>query len=45
LPEGLHPNLNDRDRITREPTYGGYSKHLVVREEFALRVPDGLDLS
>jgi alcohol dehydrogenase (NADP+) len=36
---------NDRDRITREPTYGGYSKHLVVREEFALRVPEGLDLA
>jgi len=36
---------NDRDRITREPTYGGYSKHLVVREEFALRVPAGLDLA
>ena len=36
---------NDKDRITGEPTYGGYSKHLVVREEFALRVPEGLDLS
>ena len=33
------------DRITGEPTYGGYSKRLVVREEFVLRVPDGLDLS
>lgn len=33
------------DRITHEPTLGGYSKHLVVREEFALRVPEGLDLS
>lgn len=33
------------DRITHEPTQGGYSKHLVVREEFALRVPEGLDLS
>jgi uncharacterized zinc-type alcohol dehydrogenase-like protein len=36
---------NDRDRITKEPTFGGYSKHLVVREEFALRVPEGLDLA
>ena len=36
---------NDRDRITREPTYSGYSKHLVVREEFALSVPAGLDLA
>lgn len=24
-------------------TYGGYSTHLVVREEFALTIPDGLD--
>ncbi len=36
---------NDKDRITREPTYGGYSRHLVAREEFVLRVPDGLDLA
>jgi len=36
---------NSLDRITHEPTYGGYSKHLVVREEFVLRVPDGLDLA
>ncbi|MDR3515053.1 MAG: NAD(P)-dependent alcohol dehydrogenase [Azospirillaceae bacterium] len=36
---------NDRDRITGERTYGGYSKHLVVREEFVLRVPKGLDLA
>ena len=33
------------DRITGEPTKGGYSKHIVVREEFVLRVPDGLELS
>ncbi|HEY0185609.1 MAG TPA: NAD(P)-dependent alcohol dehydrogenase [Rhodopila sp.] len=33
------------DRITHEPTHGGYSKHLVVRDEFVLRVPDGLDPS
>jgi alcohol dehydrogenase (NADP+) len=26
-------------------TQGGYSKHVVVRQEFVLRVPDGLDLS
>ena len=36
---------NDRDRITKEPAYGGYSKHLVVREEFALSVPASLDLA
>jgi uncharacterized zinc-type alcohol dehydrogenase-like protein len=42
---GNTPTYNGRDRLTCEPTYGGYSKHLVVREAFALRVPDGLDLS
>jgi alcohol dehydrogenase (NADP+) len=43
--EGNTQTYNDKDRITGEKTYGGYSKHLVVREEFALRVPEGLDLS
>jgi len=33
------------DRMTKDMTRGGYSRHLVVREEFVLRVPDGLDLS
>lgn len=33
------------DRITGEPTQGGYSRHIVVRDEFVLRVPDGLKLS
>lgn len=42
---GNTQTYNDKDRITGEPTYGGYSKHLVVREEFALRVPKELDLS
>jgi uncharacterized zinc-type alcohol dehydrogenase-like protein len=36
---------NGFDRIDGTPTLGGFSKHLVVREEFALRVPDGLDAS
>ncbi len=33
------------DRVTGEQTHGGYSKHLVVREEFVLRIPAGLDLA
>ncbi|HLA70388.1 MAG TPA: NAD(P)-dependent alcohol dehydrogenase [Steroidobacteraceae bacterium] len=32
------------DRITQENTKGGYSRHIVVREEFVLRVPKGLDI-
>ncbi|MGE7991543.1 NAD(P)-dependent alcohol dehydrogenase [Pseudomonas sp. NPDC089554] len=43
--EGATETYNSKDRITGEMTYGGYSKHLVVREEFVLRVPDNLDLS
>lgn len=43
--EGNTQTYNAIDRIDGSTTYGGYSKHLVVREEFVLRVPDGLDLS
>lgn len=31
------------DRITGEYTQGGYSKAIVVREQYVLRLPDGLD--
>ncbi|MFG1402459.1 NAD(P)-dependent alcohol dehydrogenase [Xanthobacter sediminis] len=46
--KGNVQTYSDTDRFSctpAAPTYGGYSKHLVVREEFALRVPDGLELS
>ena len=43
--EGNTLTYNGQDRITQDITYGGYSKHVVVRQEFVLRVPDGLDLS
>jgi alcohol dehydrogenase (NADP+) len=33
------------DRITSEMTQGGYAKHIVVREEFVLRLPENLDLA
>jgi len=42
---GNTQTYNGKDRITGEPTYGGYSRHLVVREEFALRMPEGLDMA
>ncbi|MCK9542862.1 MAG: NAD(P)-dependent alcohol dehydrogenase [Novosphingobium sp.] len=41
---GATMTYNGRDRQTREPTFGGYSDHIVVREEFVLRVPDALDI-
>ncbi|MET0815691.1 MAG: NAD(P)-dependent alcohol dehydrogenase [Pseudoxanthomonas sp.] len=43
--EGNTQTYNSRDRISQDVTYGGYSKQLVVREEFVLRVPETLDLS
>lgn len=43
--EGMTLTYGGRDRITQDITHGGYSKHLVVREEFVLRVPEGLDPS
>ncbi|WP_160152303.1 NAD(P)-dependent alcohol dehydrogenase [Microbulbifer sp. ALW1] len=43
--EGMTLTYAGRDRINGETTQGGYSKHLVCREEFVLHIPDGLDLS
>jgi uncharacterized zinc-type alcohol dehydrogenase-like protein len=34
---------NGTDRVSGETTFGGYSDHIVVREEFVVRVPQGLD--
>lgn len=42
---GFTGTYNSHDRITREATQGGYSGHVVVREEFVLRVPAALDLA
>ncbi|GAA4353958.1 NAD(P)-dependent alcohol dehydrogenase [Variovorax defluvii] len=33
---------NAVDRHDGQPTYGGYSKQMVVSEKFVLRIPDGL---
>jgi len=43
--DGFTPTYNGRDRLTQDVTYGGYSKHLVTREEFVLSIPNGLDLA
>lgn len=42
---GFTATYGSPDRISGETTQGGYSKHIVVREEFVLSVPDALDLS
>ncbi|MFI6145211.1 NAD(P)-dependent alcohol dehydrogenase [Streptomyces sp. NPDC051109] len=41
--EGMTGTYNARDR-QGEPTYGGYSTHLVVDENYTVRIPDGLSL-
>jgi uncharacterized zinc-type alcohol dehydrogenase-like protein len=41
---GSTETYNGKDRLTGEPTYGGYSQQIVVRESFVLKVPAGLDL-
>lgn len=41
--EGMTGTYNGRDRTTGENTYGGYTDQITVREEFVLRLPDGLD--
>lgn len=43
--EGMTLTYGSPDRIDGTVTHGGYSKHVVVREEFVLSIPNGLDLS
>ncbi|WP_417760509.1 NAD(P)-dependent alcohol dehydrogenase [Shewanella sp.] len=42
---GLTGTYGAPDRQTGEITQGGYSKHIVVREEFVLSIPDNMDIS
>jgi uncharacterized zinc-type alcohol dehydrogenase-like protein len=41
--KGSTLTYNGKDRVSGEVTLGGYSSHIVVREDFVLRMPDGLD--
>lgn len=43
--KGVTITYNGQDRVTGDITYGGYSDHIVVREEFVLRMPEGLDMA
>ena len=43
--EGATGTYNSKDRIDGSPTYGGYSKAIVVAEPYVLRLPDGLDMA
>ncbi|MCH1919172.1 NAD(P)-dependent alcohol dehydrogenase [Shewanella sp. A3A] len=42
---GMTGTYGAPDRQTGDITQGGYSKHIVVREEFVLRIPDNMDIS
>ena len=43
--EGVTGTYNSKDRIDGSPTYGGYSKSIVVAEPYVLRVPEALDMA
>jgi uncharacterized zinc-type alcohol dehydrogenase-like protein len=40
---GMTGTYNSREQGTRVNTYGGYSDRIVVREDFVLHLPEGLD--
>jgi len=42
---GFTGTYNSPDRHSGAMTLGGYAKHIVVREEFVLRIPQGMDLA
>ena len=42
---GFTGTYNGHERESGAPTYGGYAKQIVVREEFVLRISDKLDLA
>ena len=41
--KGATLTYNGKDRDSGDITLGGYSSHIVVREDFVLRMPEGLD--
>ncbi len=42
---GMTATYGSKDRVDGTITQGGYSKHIVVREEFVVKVSDKLDIS
>ncbi len=42
--EGCTLTYNGLERDKKTPTFGGYSDHIVVREEFVLRIPENIPL-
>jgi len=42
---GMIMTYNGLETDGKTPTYGGYSKEMVCREEFVLRIPDSIELA
>ena len=42
---GFTGTYGGRDKVSGGVTFGGYSDHIVVKEAFVLRIPEGLDLA
>ena len=42
--KGMTGTYNSTDRVDGSATQGGYSEHIVVRQEFVLKIPQTLDL-
>ena len=45
LPQGLRPDVQQRRLSRRHDSKGGYTDHVVVRDHFVLKVPEGMDVS
>lgn len=43
--EGMVGTYGGKDRVDGSNTLGGYADKIVVRDEFVLRIPDGLDMA
>ncbi len=42
--EGATFTYNSNERVTKKPTFGGYSDHIVVDQDYVLRIPTHLPL-
>lgn len=42
---GSTSTYGGEDRLTGQPNQGGYSKHLVCKDHFVLKMPEGLDIA
>lgn len=42
---GMTGTYNSTERVTGQPTYGGYSAQIVVDQDYVLKIPDSLSLA